>query len=506
MKKIASIATVFFFACLLLYVSGVTSCYTTRTVSPDKFNESYSDRVKEITVVKTDGSRQVFVNGWIDGDSFYGIDGSQQVTSIPLAGISHFHLKIFSRGRTLGLTLGLLGGVFAAGLIFSVVVYVTHTTISCPHVYSYDGQDWTLDAEPYSGAIARSGEFTDYSVLDSVKPLQGTYRLKFINESNEIEHTNEVKLVVVDHDPSFEIIPDASGEPVAVSDLKPPLHAVTQSGEDIAPRIDGNGELFWEGNPSRAYADPSRPREELHLKFEKPAGAGEAKLILKGSNTLWGYRVMEDFLAKFGGGARKKLEKLDSDPEGKKKIEGFLKKNGAWIEVLVLVEGRWEPAGYFREVGSSVARTQVLRIGVPKGAGAALEVRLRWAPLFWNIMRLGVDFSEDAQPAAVREIAPVEAVDTKAGDIAGSICAEDDVYYTTRDGDEATLTFAEPPPVEGMKRTVILKTRGYYSLLIPDGKEASLMEKMTIIMKKKGIDAYSLEEFRKRMGGAVMAE
>lgn len=475
MKKIAAAGTAFFFVCLLLYISGLTSCYTSKIVAPDKFNKNYSKYIKEIIVMKTDGSRQVFVNGWIDGGSFHGIDASQEVTSIPLAVISYFKFKIFEKGKTLGLTLGLLGGLIVGGLVFSVIVYATHITISpisCPHVYSYDGQGWTLDAEPYSGAIARSGEFTDYSVLDDIEPSQGAYRLMFTNESNEIEYTNEVKLLAVDHDPALEIIPDTSGEPVTVADLKPPFYAVTQGGEDITTRIDGNGELFWEGNPFKTYADPSRPREELHLKFHRPADAGEAKLVMKGSNTLWGYRIMEDFLAQFGGSARKKLDKLDSDPDGREKIEGFLKKNGAWIEVLVLSGGRWEPAGYFREVGSSVARTQVLRVKVPEDAGPDLEMKLRWAPLFWSIMRLGVDYSRDLKPAAVHEIAPAEAFDAKAGDVTDLISAEDDTYYTARNGDEATMTFTEPAPVEGMKRTIILKTTGYYNLLIPGGKRS----------------------------------
>jgi hypothetical protein len=137
-----------------------------------------------------------------------------------------------------------------------------------------------------------------------------------------------------------------------------------------------------------------------------------------------------------------------------------------------------------------------MKLDLPERSDGFLELKLRWAPLFWKITRVAVDYSPEKEPVRSIEIAPCEARDTRRGDILAMISGRDDLYYRAVQGDEAFLAFPQPPPLEGTKRTVLLKTSGYYNLVLPEGDDAGLKEKMMVIFKKKGLDVYSLEKFR----------
>jgi hypothetical protein len=477
----------------LLIVSGWISCYHRMKVPVSEFNPKWAQDIEQVTVYKLDGTEIQFVSGWVKDQTFFGLDESYAIQEIPTAEISHFVIRTFSKSQTTVLATSLVAPLSFVGLVMS--------SMSCPHVYSSDGSGWTLDAEPFSGAIARSAMTTDYSTLGHIRPTGGYYAIRYVNESEEIEFTDEVRLVTVDHEGSVTIVPGPDGELVSLGDVRPPFFARSRTGEDLLKRMNGAGELFWEGNPDIPYADPSKPREEIHLKFQRPAGAGSAKLILKGQNTLWGFHIMVDFMTKFGSLAKKKLDKMNDDPRGKEKVESFMKKFGVWIEVLVRKDGAWQRAGYIRESGPSVAKTQVFRIDLSAVTGETVEVKLRWAPLFWSILGLGMDFTEDGSNLVVNEESPHSAVDSRQGDIRAIVLEKDGAFYKTHKGDEALMTFEQPAMPEGAwKRTVILKTSGYYNLVFSKSQEGSTLEKMNLILKKKGIDVYSLEQLKRFKG------
>jgi hypothetical protein len=472
---------------MALGAAGV-SCHNSRKVAPSEFEQSRSALISSIKVVRHDGTEETFINGWIDGETFVGIDSSYAPHEIRVSEISHFVVYTFSKNQTIALPSALILPMSALGLIFS--------SISCPHVYAFDGEMWTLDAEPFSGAIARNAQKTDLAVLEHIRPVEGAYHLKLMNESSEIEYTDQISLVIADHPASVEVLPDIDGRIVSVAGITPPVYAKTHTGRDLMGLFGKDGALSWEGDPGKGYADPAKPREEIRLKFPKPLKGDAARLVVRGQNTTWSSRMLDDFLSTFGSLAEKKLSSLDGHPKAREKIERFMKKNGVWIEVLVKRGEDWVQAGFIPEVGPNVAKTQVLTLEVPEDAGPMLEVKLRWAPLFWHILKIGMGVPSDAVDASVVEEAPLEAVDAAQGDIGALLAHVDGKTYRTEKGAEALVEFREPPePEEGTMRTVLVKATGYYHMIVSKSKKASTLEMMNIILKKKGIDAYSLEKY-----------
>jgi len=126
-----------------------------------------------------------------------------------------------SRARTIGLVAGL-----AVGTIVTIAAVVVLTKQSCPFVYSWDGEKYAFDAEPYGGAITQGLERDDYSELEHLRPDHGTYRLLMTNEVDETQFTNLMELWVVDTPRDVRVVADESGTLHSIRRLQAPIAAI----------------------------------------------------------------------------------------------------------------------------------------------------------------------------------------------------------------------------------------------------------------------------------------
>ena len=152
--------------------------------------------------------------------------------------------------------------------------------------------------------------------------------------------------------------------------------------------------------------------------------------------------------------------------------------------------------GALKTAGTYVSKVQALPIDIPEDAGETIEVKLTYAPFFWNIMELGMGFDAGREILRVTELAPLEAIDTERGDIRDLLAARDDLYYRAVRGDRADITFHVPPAKEDMQQTLILKTSGYYNFVLDEDMEMPFLSKVWQAVKRQGIDGYSLERYR----------
>lgn len=353
---------------------------------------------------------------------------------------------------------------------------------SCPFIYSYDSENYVLDAEPYGGAICPGLERTEWIPLDHVRDVDGRYRIAIANELEEREHTDELKLIVVDHPEEALVVPDAAGGLHAIVSPQTALKATDDAGRNIAPLVAASDGYFWTGHPEMIDPEKSATfRDSLTFEFPKPVGARRVKLVAGAWTTHQGSASAKAILALHGRGLDEYYQKINAHgPAYGQLLSWYANEELYMLKVWVETKDGWKARGLIYGGGPFVAKEKAYVLDVSDVPGETLRVRLNPPLDFWMLDRLAVDYSPDLG-LWTQEISAASAVDQNGKDVRGLLAANDGVCYEMPNrGDRAELAFNVPPRVRGLARTVLLKAAGYYDIRLEAGGEAQreLLEKV----------------------------
>jgi hypothetical protein len=456
-KKIVSLFT------LGAFVIFNLSCYSTKKVDVQKVAGWEGRKVVILSVLKTSGEHVGFSKdqpGIIFNDKIVGSIGTKSI-SIPLSEVELVWIRKVDPGLTF---LAVVGGIAAVTLTAGLIVLATKE--SCPFIYSFDGQQYIFDAEPYGGAICEGLERTEWCGLENLNHIQGQYKILVTNEVNETQYTDELKLVLVDHPQGVTVVPDISGRIQTLSQPVTPLRAYDGNGRHLVPYVRENDWIFWQTrmedkNPERV----KDLRDELFFEFPKPEGAREAKLLFNGCNSLWGSQVLKRYLDLYGKDVHAWYKEVKNHgPAYFKMLNMHVREELYSLQIKVETEKGWESKGLVIGGGPFISENKVCLLDIRDVPGDTLRIKLTPPSTFWMINYMAVDYSEDL-PVQVREISPVQAVDHNGKDIREMLAKNDNDYFVMPNiGDRAELIFDAPPLREGMARSVILKASGYYEI------------------------------------------
>lgn len=472
-KRMISISTLSFFVLFNLgcvkYTYEVSKEATGTVVGWHKWEK---DRIRELVVleaIKKSGERIEFFEGdpgKIVDDTIQGVakEGLTAI-SIPLAEVTSVWVRVtrVDRGRSIFTTLGSIGLAFVVG--FTVSIF-TNPPDSCPLIYAFDGKNYVLDAEPYGGAICRGLGRTEWCGLEYLKEDRGEYRLLVINELQETQYCDELKLLVVDHPAGVRAVPGAWGAIHTVKNPHPPQRAYDRNGMDLRPYVSQSDRRLWYSRDDGRNSETAvELREELIFEFPKPEEVRSAKLVFNGCNTLWGSRTIKRYLELYGNQVDAWYEEVDHMGPGLFKLLNMhLREELYSLQIRVETPAGWISKGLIVGGGPLVSETKAYPLDLTDVVGDTLRIKLTPPAAFWKINYLAVDYSED-EPVQPVELEAVEAVDHRGEEVGERLARTDGRYLEMPEiGDSAELVFSAPPRNPAAARTLILKASGYYDI------------------------------------------
>jgi hypothetical protein len=371
-------------------------------------------------------------------------------------------LWIQREGISTGRTIGLVAGI-AVGTIVLVAGVIALTKQSCPFIYSWNGDHYVFDAEPYGGAIARGLEKDDYSELGELREQDGRYKLRMTNEVDETQMTNMTELWVVDHPSGTRVVPDIDGKLHTVSDARALISATDSGGHDLLPWLQSTDRLIWEP-PSVPDANGAL-QGDITMTFPKPANAKQVKLVVNAATGLWGSYMIKKMVELRGRDTGKFYFAVNHSASARKALVAWETREEIYrLKVYVEEPTGWEVRGVLPGTGPFISKDRILPLDVSRVKGDQLRIRIHPPAGFWALNSFAADYSAD-QPISVQTVRPSKAVDMQGNDVLPALAVVDGKYLPMPNmGDTADISFAAPARKDGAKRTVILHSRGYYKL------------------------------------------
>jgi hypothetical protein len=414
--------------------------------------------------------------------------------SVPLKDVELVWVKKIDPGLTFLATLGGIGVTLGA-----IVVIIAALKESCPFIYSFNGERYVFDAEPFGGAICEGLKRTEWCALEEIKEADGRYNILITNEVDETQYTDELKLVVVDHAPEARVVSDALGKMHTVSNPLSPRRAFDRNGRDLLPAVGTNDWKFWLTRTAEMSRDTTSPtKEELVFEFPKPEGAKTARLIFNGCTTLWGSHMIKKLLDLYGNTVQEWYRDVNSQgPSLMKTMLMDVREELYQLHIRVETPRGWASRGLIQGGGPLISEDRLYSFDVSDVPGDTLRVKLTPAATYWMINWLAVDYSED-QPLIVNEVAPLEAQDALGRDVRDLLLLEDGRYLAMpRTGEKARVSFLSPPRKEGSQRSVFIKAGGYYDIHL-EAEAAPQTEMIQKMLSEPGfITRYAVEEYLK---------
>lgn len=328
---------------------------------------------------------------------------------------------------------------------------------SCPTFYSSDGERLVLQAEGFSGSVARSLEEADVDSLYTARPLPRSgpgpdpFELRMSNEALETHLVRGVRLLAAPRPRGGRVF-RAGGAFYPAAAIAAPSACTGHAGSCLA-QVERADKLEY-----RAPTDPRdlAARQTVELSFQRRKG--KTGLVIGARNSLVNTFLFYQILAYMGRSAGDWYMQLDQGHAGALGFLAQMKRRLGTIRVLVLTSRGWVHAGSFDEIGPIAREVQLVLL--PEDlSGEQVRVRLELTRGYWKLDYLALATLGDA---VVPTSVPLKSVTRrgKADPAALERLQDPKQYLVTYPGASYGLHFDLPRL--GPELELFLESRGYY--------------------------------------------
>ena len=375
---------------------------------------------------------------------------------------------------------------------------------SCPFIYSYDGDEYNLDAQPLGGAVTKGLTRSDYSKLDFLVGENNKYKILIKNEMEETQYVDEIKLYTVEHPDNSEVFTDLTGKMYVIKNPQQCVSAKDENLMDISSFITKPDNIMWQTKlPVKSKKSETDFRNHLTFAFPKPHNAKTAHLLVNAGSSMWGSYMIKEMLNLFGDQLDNWYDKIDSMDKTEIRNEETMKlivdEELYYLNINVKEQNGWEKRGLIFSGGPFVNETHIYNLDISNTTGDTLFIQLNPALGFWNIDYLAVDYENNPEPIK-KELVFNNATDHDGNNITSLLSqADDDYYIMANDGDFAFAEFEMSSLPQNTKTTIFLKTTGYYKIHL--AKQGPMQAELIyeFISKPGKVVDYSLNLYERKL-------
>ena len=379
---------------------------------------------------------------------------------LPLDRIEKIEFLDKDKGRTtgsyfLGAAIGVVGLVAIIAIVADNEPTPTTPSGSCPYVSVFDGEQYTLQGELFTGAVKRKLERPDYLPLD-IQPVNGAFQIRIHNELREKQYTDYADLVMIEHPDQIQAGIGTDGRIFTIAAPVLPSRARLNDHQDILGAVSQADQI------SCAF-DDTRPVSAMHdATFDFPnANQGKTgKLILRLKNTYWLDYLHEKHNQGFGRKFDLWQRKLDHQPVDK--MTQWIDDQDLPLGIAVKGANGWKEITRLNLLGPAVYRQVIIPVSFDDPS-STISIRLTSGFMFWEVDYAAMDFTTD-QAVSTTALHPVSALNEKGVDVM-SFLAQQDGKYLLQDaiGNYADVKYMfHKKPAPGNTFSFVLTTSGYY--------------------------------------------
>ncbi len=300
----------------------------------------------------------------------------------------------------------------------------------------------------------------DYLPLGQLVPENDNYTLKISNLLKEVQRTDFVQLILVNHNHNTQVLLDSKGHLHTFKTIEAPVRAIVDGGLNYIEASLKKDNDFYAFNTSKATENSVR---NVVFEFNKPINDDDAKLYLTAKNSVWLDYIFGKFNEQFGSyydRFQKNQQKVDA-----KTISDWSKGQNIPLSVYLKTSGGWQLIERINTVGPMAMRDIVVPLDLKKVEEAKVQIKLETGFMFWEVDYVGIDYSENID-LYISYVSPSRALDQNSKDMTALLANSDGNYLVQPNiGDEVVVNFPIKPNKENQVQSAFLKNRGYYNYI-----------------------------------------
>ncbi|HMR90676.1 MAG TPA: hypothetical protein PKC69_00110 [Chitinophagaceae bacterium] len=352
--------------------------------------------------------------------------------------------------------IGAIGYTLGAAAVAGIIIAATKS--SCPFVSAHDGERFTLQGELYGGALYPQLARHDYIPLKMAPLKDGSLQLKISNELQEHQYTDIAELLVISHPKSTKVFADEKGSLYTIAQPQAPAAARLNDKEDILAAL-----LEENDNRIAYFSDTSQSNAQNNIvvRFKKPKQAAKAKLVLTLKNSYWLDLLYGELAKGFGSYYDTYIKQQEKKPAAE--LIQWTKDQQIPLDIAIRKSGKWEMLASLSTIGPLANRTLIVPAVLTDDENDMVEFRLSAGFMFWEIDKVAVDFTPEAD-MDIQRLLPAAATDEKGQNVTHLLHKEDGLYLSQPAiGNVATIVYRPQIQMDpDAAYTCILHSKGYY--------------------------------------------